>query len=237
VRQVTNLDQPHAWSQLQRPSLEFRHAFDFCAVEVHRLAGPVAVFASSAFCARELLRRLGDCSATLFPIGKWAPSAPSAQPLFGPEVTWQDLASGGSASGLVDFSVALWAEPDREDSERVLKHLGRMLRPGGHLYVVASGRLARFLPEWRRDQDRPGERRAGLLPTLRLLPAAGFTAEAVFGFHGPMSILWSYASRIVERLGRGDCADRCHFKMRAEYVVRGWQAAWTPVSVAVTRRH
>ena len=41
---------------LERPSLEYQHAFDQCAVDCHRVGGPVAVIASSAFYARELLK-------------------------------------------------------------------------------------------------------------------------------------------------------------------------------------
>lgn len=237
MTQVTHLDQGDAWEQQQRPSLEFRHAFDSCAVEVHRLGGPLAVFAGSPFCARELLRRLDDCSPALFPVGDWVSSGASAQPLLGPVAAWEHGHAGERALKPVDFSVAVWAEPDRKGGERILKHIYGIVRPGGSLYVVASGRLARFLPEWRRDNDRPGEHPAGLLPTLRLLRGGGFTTKAIYGFHGPLSILWGYASRMMERLDRGNWADRCHFKMRAEYVVSGWQAIWTPVSVAVARRH
>jgi len=225
---------PCSPAPLLRPSLEYQHAFDLCAVEAHREGGPVAVFASSPFYARKLLKRLDGCEATLVPIGGWSSSSANIGELLGPEVEHPDVQILESLD--VQAKAAVWAEPERESSRQVLKHVHQVLLPGGHLYVIASGWLARFLPEWKRDDGLPGERPVGLRQTITSLRQGGFTVEALYGFHGPESILWGYAFRLMERLGRGDLADRCLFKMRAEYMVSGQQAMWTPVGVTLARK-
>jgi hypothetical protein len=221
---------------VERPSLEYQHAFDLCAVEVHRAKEPVVVFASSPFYARELLKRLGGCEAMLLPVGDRMLSVASAQSALGPEVAWEHLGGGEEAREPVAVPVAVWAEPEREGGKQVLKHIHQMLLPGGRLHIIASGWLARFLPEWRRDDDRPVQRPVGLRQAVKWLQQGGFAVEALYGFHGPASILWAYAFRLLESLGRGDLADRCLFQMRAEYVVSARQAMWTPIGVAVARR-
>lgn len=221
------------WS-VERPSLECQHAFDLCAVEVHRKGGPVAIFAASPFYARELLKRMDGCEAWLVPAGNWSSSGENIGKLLGPEVEHPNIETLKRFN--IETKTVVWAEPEWESNEQFLKHIQRMLLPGGHLYVIASGWLGRFLPEWRRNDDRPGEHPVGLRQTTKWLRRGGFTIEAQYGFHGPISILWGYAFRLMERLGRGDLADRCLFKMRAEYVVRGRQAMWAPVSVTLASK-
>jgi hypothetical protein len=221
------------WS-VERSSLEYQHAFDLCAVEVHRTGGPVVVLAGSPFYARELLKRLGGREAWLVPAGTWASSGENMGKLLGPEVEHPNVETLKRLN--IETKTVVWAEPERGSGQQFLTHIHRTLLPGGHLYVIASGWPARFLPEWRRNDDRPGEHPVGLRQTRKWLRRSGLTVEALYGFHGPVSILWGYAFRLMERLGRGDLADRCLFKMRAEYVVRGRQAMWAPVSVTLVSK-
>lgn len=134
------------------------------------------------------------------------------------------------------LEAAVWAEPELDRGQHLLRHIGQLLRADAKLYVVVSNWLAAVLPEWQEEGCRPAKRPAGLRRMRTWLRREGFALVELVGFHGPRSILWGYASRWMERLGRGDWADRCHFKMRAEYVVSGWQAICTPVSVAVSGR-
>jgi len=217
-----------------RPSLEYQHAFDLCAVEVRREGGAVAVFASSPFYARELLKRLNGCETGLVPIGGWRASAGDIGELLAPELEQTNVETSERLN--VRTKTALWAEPEMEDGQQVLEHIAQVLLPGGKLYVIASGWLARFLPEWKQVDRRPSERPAALWPTVKWLRQAGFKVKALWGFHGPWSILCGFASRWLAHLGRSDWADRCHFHMRAQYIVRGPQALLAPVGVAVARR-
>ena len=219
---------------LERPSLEYQHAFDLCAVHVHRSSGPVAVLASSPFYARELLKRLDGVEAQLVPIGGWGASAGDIGTLLGPELELPESQALRPAE--LEAKAAVWATPDGKSAQQVLDRIGPMLPPGGKLYVIAAGWLARFLPEWKADDGLRSERRLGLRRTTGWLRQAGFIIEAQYGFHGPSSTLWGLAARLMARLGRVGWSDRCHFRMRAEYVVGGWQAIWTPVSVSVARR-
>jgi hypothetical protein len=219
---------------VERPSLEYQHAFDVCAVEVRRRGGEVAVFANSTFYARELLKRLQGMQVRLFPVGNWSSHGQGVQSGFGPQMD----SSGSPARGTSRpwLRSVVWAEPEWEKGQRELAWLGRMFLPGGNLYVISSSWLSRFLPEWTRRDDRPAQRRAGFLHTKAWLRRAGFVLEGLYGFHGPESILWGYTSRWMARLGRGDWADRCHSRMRAGYVVSGWQSLLAPVVLAEAKR-
>lgn len=219
---------------LERPSLEYQHAFDLCAVEVHHTGGAVAVFASSSFYARELLKRLTGCEAELLPTRSWSASSASFWELLGPEVEHPDVQTSGSLNS--QMKVAVWAEPEREVDKQILIRLYDLLLPDGHLYTISSGWLSRFLLERRRDDDQPSEHPVGLWQTTRWLRQGGFTVKALYGFHSPLSILWGYAYRLMEHWGRSDLADRCLFQMRTKYMSKGQQALWAPVGMAVARK-
>ncbi len=219
---------------VERPSLEYQHAFDICAVEICRGGGEVAVFASSSFYARELLKRFQGTRVRLFPVGDWSSRE---QGLRG----WSG--SGVDPSGSLAMETnqpwlrsVVWAEPERESGQKDLAKLGRMLPLRSDLYVIASNWLSRFLPEWANVDDHPAQCRTGFLHTRAWLQRAGFVLERLYGFHGPQSILCGYASRWMAQLGRYDWADRCHFRMRAGYVVTGWESLLAPVVLAVARR-
>ncbi len=219
---------------VERPSLEYQHAFDLVALEVHREGGDVAVFASSSFYARELLKRLQGIQVRFFPVGD---GGSQARDLHG----WSGPAAASSGSLRLEskqsfLRAAVWAEPEWERAQEVLAWLGQILLPGNKLYVIASSWLSRFLPEWTRPDDHPAQHRTGFLRTSAWLRRAGFVFERLYGFHGPQSVLWGYASRWMALLGRGDWADRCHFQMRDGYVVSGWQSLLTPVVLSVVRR-
>ena len=219
---------------IARPSLEYQHAFDLCAVEVHHTGGPVALLASSPFYARELLKRLAGYEAQLTPVSGWSRYGADTERLLGPEVGEPDICQLESMN--TEATTIVWAEPEGDSGEQILGQIHLGLAPGGRLQVITSGWLARYLPEWRRGGDRPGEHPVGLRQTTKWLRQHGFTIEGLYGFHGPSSILWGYASRLIGGAGRNDLADRWHFKMRAEYVVTGRQAIWSPINMVKAKR-
>ena len=225
-------DSSEVW--LERPSLEYQHAFDWCAVELHRIMRPVALFASSAFYARELLKRLHGLDVSLLPLGRWYSSAEDKGRLLGPEVELADVEDLHRLQRQVE--AAVWAEPERTTAEESLGCIRQALVPVGRLYVISSGWLRRFLPEWKRAGCRPSEFPAGWCRTVQSLRREGFEIEALFGFHGPASALWGLASQLLTCVHRHDLTDRCHFRMRATYVVSGWQALLAPVGVAAARK-
>lgn len=243
-----------AW--LRRPSLEYQHAFELCASVMPQCDGPCVLRASSAFHARELLKRIG----ALHPaevvvqgtgvelqeiLGHLGPEAEVAQAWSAAvphqhrgASLWAQTAgvAGLGAPGGPTAAAAMWAEPEMEDSGRVLQTLEQYLEPGGRLCVVTSGWLRRGLPEWRGDGNQPARHPAGFLRTRHWLRRASFAVDTVYGFHGPQSLAWGMLSRFPAVLGRGDWVDRCHVAMRSTYVVRGWQALAAPVAVVLARK-
>jgi hypothetical protein len=221
------------WSVV-RPSLEYQHAFDLCAVEAHRAGGPVTIYASSPFYAREILKRLSSLPAALAPTGDWASLSSSMEEKLGPEVPGPNITAAEAMER--PASVAIWAEPEPDTAAYLRQSVLRSLEREGRLCIINSGWLARRLPEWTRLEGRPASRPVALRQVRRWLQSSAFTIEATVGFHGPLSILWGYRHHLAQRLGRPDVADRCHFKMRAEYVTRGWRAAFSPVCVIIARK-
>ena len=225
------------WS-VERPSLAYQYAFDLCAVQVHRTGGPVAVFASSPFYARELVRRLSGEVVLRFPrdVGL---DEPEIRATMGPQVNWDGVHLGSvQKGGEADPSRAvLWAEPERETWRDTLDELQRLTPPPAQVCVLGTTRLRRILPEWQNAASPPARAPLdSIRHILRALYDLGYASDGVCGFHGPLSLLFGAASRFPAALGRDDWADRWHFKMRAEYVVSGWRALLAPVGVAVATR-
>ena len=225
---------PEAW--LERPSLEYQHALDLLAAGLQRGGGPVAVFASSRFYARDLVKRLAACSGALLAPGGWASPADDLVSLLGPEVVGTAFRLAFGIDDLPHAPAAAWAEPEAEGGDQVLAQVGAWLPAGGRLYVVSSGRLARYLPEWHGSGERPAVRPASLRLLRQWLRRSGWGIEALYGFHAPTSVVWGHASRLMERLHRPDLADRCQFQTRAGYVGRGQWAFLAPVRVMTAKR-
>jgi hypothetical protein len=228
--------QPERGWSVERPGLEYQHAFDLCAVEVHRRGGPVVVSASSPFYVRELVKRMAGCGGVLVASGGWAAPGANLDLLLGPEPGGAGFGLAGEADELVPARAAVWAEPEGGDGERRLAEIGKSLAPGGRLCVIVSGWLRWGLPEWQGEEGRPAAQPVGLGGAVAWLRRTGFAVEGVVGFHGPQSLVWGFASRLPAAVGRADLVDRCYAAMRKTYVVRGWQARWAPVAVVLARK-
>jgi hypothetical protein len=109
------------------------------------------------------------------------------------------------------FQVAIWAEPTRDTAPHLCRELYENLLPGGELLVVVSGALGRFLPVHE-------SRSLGDARTLKLLQQQGFLIAHTESYHSILSIMWSYAFRLAQRLGREDWGARCLVQMRRVYV-------------------
>ena len=225
------------WS-VERPSLAYQYAFDLCAVQVHRTGGPVAVFASSPFYARELVRRLSGEVVLRFPrdVGL---DEPEIRATMGPEVNWDGVHLGSVRKGgeAAPSRAALWAEPERETWRDTLDELQRLAPPPEQVCVLGTTRLRRILPEWQNTVSQPARAPLdSIRHILRALYDLGYPSDGVYGFHGPLSLLFGTASRFPAALGWDDVVDRCFAAMRQAYAVRGWQARWSPVWVATGQR-
>ncbi|MHB0869408.1 MAG: hypothetical protein ACYC66_00665 [Chloroflexota bacterium] len=181
-------------------SLDYQHAFDLCAAESYRRPGPIAIWAGSGFCAREMRDRLPADRVVLVEVGPG----------------W----SGEEMNPRAIFHAAVWACPERDSGARVARAIAPSLAPGGVLTVVVSTALARLLPEWRTPDDTPGRTTPRATRAVDWLRSSGLEVRDLRTFHGPASVLWARAGGLLERLGRPDLGDRLHFKMRRGYAAR-----------------
>jgi hypothetical protein len=201
----------------RRPNLEFQHAFDLCAVEARRAGGPIMLFADSAFSTQQLLKRLPDDTYSV-PVERRRTAASS------------EYRPANSAPTTVVLTM-----PTQTDCAPTIEQIHQLLRPGDRVVVVAANWPARFLPELPRHSD-PANQPASSHEVVSRLREGGYTVQAMYGFHGPSSIVWGYAAHLFERLGRAEIADRLHFRMRAAYACEGRQAHFAPISVVVAKR-
>ena len=225
-------------SWLRRSSLAYHTAFDLCAAEASREAGPVAVLASSPFYARELARRLSGEVLLHFAHAEGL-TEPAIRAAMGPEVDWgrMRLVSAWERSKEDCPHMVLWAEPEKQTCEDTLNAVQQLAPSAGRILILGTTRLRRLLPEWQSADSPPARAPLGSMrPIVRALRDLGYAVEGAYGFHGPLSLLWGTASRLPAALGRDDLVDRCFAAMRQAYLVRGWQARWAPVWVVAGRR-
>lgn len=197
---------PTPFDPIHRPGLVYQHAFDWLAVQLQATAGPFAALAPGAFHARELLRRL--------PMLSLLPPAPDGldqvSAVLGATPTLSEPEPGTLAA-------IAWVEPAAGDVA-LLAQLQAWLQPRGRLYLVAGGRLSRFLAERRAYQD------SQLLDARRAvaqLRRHDFRIQQQMGLHGLRAIAWHTAGETARRLGRPALRDCAHYAMRRDFVEAG----------------
>lgn len=192
------------------PGLAYRHAFDWLAVQLQAAGGPVAALVPRIFHGVELLRRLHHLP-FLDPLPEGFPQAIAALGL--PVPIEMHPCSG-------PLRAIAWPEPAVRDVA-LLEPLQAALHPGGYLYVLAPGRLGRFLSEHRLSQK---GRLLSARRALGLLRSHGLRVHQSLGLHGCRAVTHHYAGQVALRLGRLDWWERCHFAMRRDFVERGLAA-------------
>ncbi|MCP4536824.1 MAG: hypothetical protein GY832_06730 [Chloroflexi bacterium] len=224
------------WSP-KRSSLAYHHAFDLCAVEINRLGGTAAIFASGVFYARELARRLTRGTALWF-TREWELDG-AIRSAMGPEVDWGQVSLNSTRDGDKHSypSVIVWAEPEVQTWKSILSDIHQLAPSAARLYVLGTTRLRRLLPEWGQATSLPAlEPLNSSRAVARALSRRGWIVEQMVGFHGPLSLLSGAVSRLPAALGRDDLVDRCFAALRQTYIVRGWQTKWVPVWMLVAKR-
>ncbi len=222
---------PLEWS-LKRPSLEYRHAFDICAVGAHRSNGRVLIFASSLLYTQEILKRLADCQTALVARRYNSILFGDARANLGPEIS-------PSVSSLLlentsgPVQTIVWAEPELPDGVATAKNIEKLLLPGGQLFVISSGWLARLLPEWRHSIDAPARHPTGFLRMANWVQHAGLKITATYGMRDVKSFLMGVLAGQLHKLKRKDLAYRLYLRIRETLVVSGPAARWSPVVVLI----
>ena len=217
-----------------RPSLEYQHAFDLSAQAVSHTGYPVKVFTGSRFHARELLDRLETKETALIPVGQWAAFSNIEVESIGANEKLEDASGTNLASGQAMSIV--WAEPGYHTSDQTMALIAQTLVPNGRLIVISSGWSARFLPDQLGEKGQKKARPFGHHRIRKMLYQQGFVISTIYGFHGALSNVWGFASRLMSSVQRPDLADRCHYQMRAKFICRGWSSWLAPVSVTMAVR-
>lgn len=190
---------------IRKPGLAYQEAFDWLAVRLQAMDGAVACSVAADWQLAEMARRLprvptlnnGSAGRELF----------HALGLQQPEML----------PGLLD-AIAL-VEPAKLPPASLER-----LKPGGRLFIVAGGRLARFLAERRGGAATPPMSERALVGVTR---GIGLRVVERLGIHPPAAVLHHYAGEAALALGRRDWRDRCHCAMRRDFVAVGLSVSWS----------
>jgi hypothetical protein len=193
---------------IQQPTLAYRHAFDWLAVQLQAAGGPVAAVAPSLFHSAEILRRL--------------PRLPLVAPL--PDRLPQVAAELGLPAPTElrtcreSLRAVAWTEPATGDVD-LLEPVQAALHPGAYLYVLLPGVLGCFLSEHRHGE---WGRLLSARRAVVLLRSHGLRIRRRLGLHGLRAVANHYAGLGASGLGRVDWRDRRHFAMRRDFVEPGF---------------
>ena len=138
------------------PSLPYRTAFDHCAAKIHPLSGPIAILTSSAFYARELLKRIQEDVLTYLMAYGWE----LEEAEIGLEAPWNQISFLKGNEEMDPVETVLWAEPQETDLSKIHAFLKSNLA-GGRLLIITSNPLSFNLPERRYSQLAPAKQPMG----------------------------------------------------------------------------
>ena len=130
----------------------------------------------------------------------------------------------------------IWAEPEVQNGYGMAKRIYQSLTVGGSLYLIVSGWLSQYLPEWKLEGSRPAGTPARIFRTRVWLRQAGFTNRAIFGIRSPLSLFLGSLARNLARIGRNDLADGCYLKIRQSLVGQRRAFYLSPVIVVAATK-
>ncbi len=205
-------------THLDRPSLDYWHALDYCAGQAWHTKQPITLLTSSQFYAQHLYDRLYERQPTLIDTTKWSP-ANSAYTIA--LADWQPISG-----------TWIWAEPSHGTQQTILKYWLQTAQQGDQLFVISSNWLAKRLPEWQ-QAPYPSITPAGPRTIQQTLHDHGLKIEQLYGFHGPVSIALGYTALGFSKIKQFAWSDRFNYAMRKFYTTEGLQAHIAPVQVRV----
>ena len=223
-------------SWLGYPSLPYHLAFDICALEAHRSGHQVSVLASSAFYAREVIKRLQGTN-YLHPLGNWDPMDERSGKTMGPEINWdfETICAG------VEFSekspLVIWAEPDHRHLEQFHTLLTGNIDWISRVFVITANRSRFLLPEWKNPPDHSSLKPLGVTKTRNLLEDWGFRITGVSRIQGLVSVLYGYFAHYAMIAGRYDLADRFLARARSTLLNQKQVTSFSSLSVIHARKN
>ncbi len=219
---------------MSSPGLEYRYALDWCAVMASRSGEAPTIFVSSPFYGVEFLQRFPEEKITLLTLPHTAERTPdgSMAAMQGENsFPFQNPFEINKPQGCV-----IWAEPEVQNGHGMAKQIYQSLTVGGSLYLIVSGWLSQYLPEWKLKGTQPADTPARIFRTLAWLRQAGFSIQAVFGIRSPLSFFLGSLARGLARIGRNDLADGCYLKIRKSLIVRRRASYLSPVIVVAATK-
>lgn len=191
---------------VRRPGLAYQHAFDWLAVKLYSTDGPAVYAVGSDWQLSEMASRL-----------------PNVPTLSSDAATVEAVSRALGLTGIrmVELAGETWAAVGLVEPERIERGFLDSIPPGARLYVVAGGRLARFLAE---RKTAGGRQPMTANSVVGAAQAAGFRVIEFIAIHPLPAILEHYAGVSAVTLGRRDIRDRRHFAMRRAMVANS-QAA------------
>lgn len=207
-------------THLDRPSLDYWHAFDYCAAKAWQAHQPITLLSSSHFYYRHLADRLDDRNIIHVDTTAWSRHHETQ----GNSI---DLAKWTPQQG-----AWIWAEPAKGTLKTILQQYIQTKQAESRLIIISSGWLAKRLPEWQ-TLPTPVIGPAGGISIQQALNDAKLVAEDIIGFHGPLSIALGFMGTGLAKAKQPAFADRAFYSMRKHYTVGRWQASVCPVQARV----
>jgi hypothetical protein len=211
-----------------RPSIGYRHAFNWCAVQVQQLTNPILVVSSKKIYAYELERRLRNSQIITVQICN----------LFNKRsrfVLSEDVENDNQPITKkiksTDLSAIIWAEPEIRTGKQIAQSLNQYLSSGDYLYIIGSGYIRKSSPIENDNEGNTDNHPAGIIVSKKWLRELGYDILAYNGFQSPISYILGYLAKILQVINRQDISDWCYYKIRKSLVVHGWIALGSPVYV------
>lgn len=228
-------DKLEVYPKIERASLAYTFAFNWCAMEANKVTRRIVLLLSSDFYAQELIKRFDHLEGSviftkdlLLPYSKQSRSLNNAKQFQSDEHVFKVLLKGSP--------IVIWAEPELRNGKEIIEIIVDSLNPCERIYIITTGWLAQFMPEWSKIISRPAEYPARILRCKRWIRKAGFNIKAVYGFYSLPSFLLGVLAKNFNILGWKYFADRCYFLIRKKLFHSGFRAMCSQVYILVVEK-
>lgn len=206
------------FDHLDRPSLDYWHAFDYCAGQAWHNSDSINLLCSSAFYYDNFYYRLDDKPLTVVDVAGWSKNTDiDATPI----EQWTPTAG-----------TWIWAEPTQGSLKAVLNRWQQAQNADSRLFIISSNFLARRLPEWK-QKPYPSIAKTGVFEIEGTLRDYGLQPTTLIGMLNPVSVALGFAGLAARKLDQYGWSDRAKYASFKYYTGEGPIARISPVQVRV----